>query len=218
MFRQMLYTQLKWSLIALAALVVAGFAIPILSVQQAGAVTAAASNAERVLLGVEEWGVAYPVLAGVAGLVAALTAWSHDHRGNHVYALSLPVARWRYALLRFGAGAALIVPVVVAVWIGGLAASSASTIPSALHAYPTALALRFALTTLVAYAAFFAIASGTSRTAAWVLGVIGGAVVVQVVLSAAGVHVSFLPDTLGRLYLWPGPFQLFTGRWMLINV
>jgi len=218
MFRQMLYTQLKWSLIALAALVVAGFAIPVLSVQQAGAVASAGSNAGPLLVAVQSWGVAYPVLAGVVGLIAALTAWTHDHRGNHVYALSLPVARWRYALLRFVAGASLVIPVAVAVWIGGLAAGSASTIPSGLHAYPTALALRFVLTTLVAYAAFFAIASGTSRTAAWVLGVIGAAVVIQVVLSAAGVHAPFLPDAVGRLYTWPGPFQLFTGRWMLINV
>lgn len=218
MFRQMLQTQLKWSMIALAALVVAGFAIPILSVQTAGIVQPTGWDADTLLTAVRGWGVAYPILAGAVGLVAALTAWSHDHRGNHVYALSLPVARWKYAILRFAAGGVLILPIVVALWIGGLAAGSASTIPIGLHAYPTALALRFALAALVAYAAFFAIASGTSRTAGWVLGVIATLVVVQIGLSAAGVHASFLPDTLERLYTWPGPFELFTGHWMLINV
>lgn len=218
MFRQMLYTQLKWSLIALATLVVAGFAIPIFSVQHAGILRPATPDAAMLLTGVRGWGVAYPILAGALGLVAALTAWSHDHRGNHVYALSLPVARWRYALLRFTAGGVLILPIVVALWVGGLAAGSASTIPNGLHAYPTALAMRFGLAAFVAYAAFFAIASGTSRTAAWVLGVVGALVVLQIGLSAAGVHASFLPDALERLYTWPGPFELFTGQWMLINV
>lgn len=218
MFRQLVYTQLKWSLIALAAALVAAFAIPVLSVQHAGIVNPQAWDAGTLLGAVRSWGVAYPVLAGAVGLVAALTAWSHDHRGNHVYALSLPVARWRYALLRFAAGVVLIVPVVVALWIGGLAAGSASTIPTGLHVYATALALRFGLATLLAYAAFFAIASGTRRTAAWVLGAIGALVVVQIVLGAAGVHASFLPDALERLYTWPGPFELFTGQWMLINV
>ncbi len=218
MFRQMVYTQLKWSLIAVAALLVAGFAIPVLSVQRAGIVQPEPWDAAMLLGAIRGWGVAYPILAGAVGLVAALTAWSHDHRGNHVYALSLPVARWKYALLRFAAGGVLILPIVVALWVGGLAAGSASTIPNGLHAYPTALALRFGLAAFVAYAAFFAIASGTSRTAAWVLGVIGALVVAQIVLSAAGVHASFLPHALERLYTWPGPFELFTGQWMLINV
>lgn len=218
MFRQILQVQWKWGALPLALGAVAAFALPILSVQGFGTVAASHLDAVRLLDAMQSWSVAYPVLAGAVGLVAALTAWGHDHRGRHVYALTLPVARWRYALFRFGAGALLIVPTVAALWVGALMAGAASTVPVGLHVYAGALALRFGIATLLTYAFFFAVASGTSRTAGAVLGSIAVVVVVQVLLNVAGVHTTFLPTVLQHVYAWPGPFELLTGRWMLINV
>ena len=60
--------------------------------------------------------------------------------------------------------------------------------------------------------------SGTTRTAGYVLAIIGGLIVVQVLFEAAGVHVSLIPFIGDRLILWPGPLEIFSGRWMLIDV
>ena len=79
-------------------------------------------------------------------------------------------------------------------------------------------AVRFALALFLAYAVFFAITAGTTRTAGYVLAIIGGIIVVQVLLEAAGVHVSLIPFIGDRLILWPGPLEIFSGRWMLIDV
>jgi hypothetical protein len=81
-----------------------------------------------------------------------------------------------------------------------------------------AVAVRFALAVLVAYAVFFAVSSGTTRTAGIILGILGGIVLVQVLAGVA--HLDL--DLFGKLQVivlnWPGPLAIFTGRWMLIDV
>jgi hypothetical protein len=135
-----------------------------------------------------------------------------------VYALSLPVPRWHYALQRFGAGVLLLAAPALALWLGALLASATATIPPGLQAYPGALAVRFTLALGVAYAVFFAITAGTTRTAGYVLAILGGIVVVQVLAIAAGFEVRLIPFVGDRLLLWPGPLEIFSGRWMLIDV
>ncbi len=97
-------------------------------------------------------------------------------------------------------------------------ATWSATIPAGLQGYPVALAIRFALAVLVAYAVFFAVSAGTARTAGIILAVIGSVILVQVVASVANVDF----DLLGKLQVavlnWPGPLAIFTGRWMLIDV
>src|SRR3954463_15223225 len=97
-------TQWKWTrgVVLLATLV--AFAIPLASLQAARDSYSAGDYVAQMQI----WGVGYSLLAAGTGLLVALAAWSHDHRGRHVYALSLPVTRARYALLRFTAGAAFI--------------------------------------------------------------------------------------------------------------
>ena len=218
MFPMILFTQWKWSRLTLLPLVVGAFALPLLSVQGAGNPQTTPWEARQLLNALQSWGVGYPVLATMIALFMAMTAWSADHRGRHVYALSLPIPRWHYALQRFGAGALLLGAVVIALWLGALFAAGTASIPAGLHAYPTALAVRFALALFLAYAVFFAITAGTTRTAGYVLAIIGGIIVVQVLLEAAGVHVSLIPFIGDRLILWPGPLEIFSGRWMLIDV
>jgi hypothetical protein len=218
MFRVILYTQWKWSRLIVVLGSVAGFALPIISLQGAARPDSSPLTPGDLLRTVQSWGVLYPVLAATLGLLVALTTWTPDHRGRHVHALILPVPRWRYVLLRFGAGMVLLAAPIVAVMAGALLATWTATIPAGLQGYPGALAVRFALAVLVAFAVFFAVSAGTARTAGIVLALIGGVMLVQVVANVARVDL----DLMGKLQLlvlyWPGPLAIFTGRWMLIDV
>jgi hypothetical protein len=216
MFRVMLHSQWKWSRLVVIAGTFAAFAIPVLSLQSAGGRTPA--GAREILGTMERWSVPYRLLAAAFGLLIAITAWSADHRGRHVYAMALPLPRWRYVLYRFGAGLVLLSPGVLAVTIGGVLATMMATLPSGLHGYPFALALRFALALVLAYAMFFAISSGTTRTAAAVLivfGAIGCAQVFGVIMDWDFLSMHWLMDA---VLAWRGPFALFAGRWMLVDV
>ena len=218
MFRVVLYGQWKWSRIVVALGTVVGFALPILSVQGATSESTSALKAGELLGMMQSWGVLYPVLAAAIGLVVAIATWAPDHRGRHVLALSLPLPRWRYVLLRFSAGLVLLLPAMLGVLIGAFLASTTATLPPGLEAYPIALAVRFAFATAVAYAVFFAVSAGTTKTAGIILAVIGAFIVVQVVASAAGIQLDLMGPLQVTVLNWPGPLAIFTGRWMLIDV
>ncbi len=217
MFREVLRTQWKWSVWAVIVATIAGFALPVLTVQDAGLIDPDAVDVVNMMARVEIIGTFYPILALGAGVAMALLIWAPDHRGNHVYALSLPLPRWHYTLLRLAAGAVLLVPVVVMLWVGALVATAASTIPVGLHAYPTAIAIRFAFALLLGYAFFFALASGTIRTTAIVVGIVPVAIIVlsQLITLVGGPNVLDLAFRVADL---PGPFRLLFEPWLLINV
>src|SRR2546428_4736431 len=170
----MLYSQWKWSRLIVALGSVAAFALPLVSVQGAARADASPLQAGELLQAVQSWGTLYPVLAAALGLLVAIATWAPDHRGRHVHALSLPLPRWRYVLLRFGAGATLLAAPVIAVSAGALLATWSATIPAGLQGYPVALAIRFALAVLVAYTVFFAVSAGTARTARIILRLLRG--------------------------------------------
>jgi len=218
MFRMILFTQWKWSRLTVLLAVLGAFLLPILSVQQAGDPDRTSWEARMLLVSIQSWSVLYPALATAIALFLALAAWSADHRGRHVYALSLPVPRWHYALQRFGAGAVLLAAPALALLLGALVAAATANIPHGLRAYPLALAARFTLAMAVAYAVFFAISAGTTRTAGYVLSIVAGIVVVQVLAAAAGIELHLIPFLGDRLLMWPGPLEIFSGRWMLIDV
>ncbi len=218
MFAQVFRLQGRASALGVALVAVAGFLVPVVAVQRAGFVNPTGWDIAEMLTMVESAGSLFPLLAIVLGLLLAVAAWSPDHRGQHVYALTLPVPRWHYVLLRFAAGVVLLMPVVAAVWIGGVVATGAATIPEGLRVYPGTIALRFGLAALVAYAAVFAVAAGTKRTAAIVFGTLVGVILVQALLELAGLRLEVVRYTLVPLTDWPGPFEVLFGRWMLINV
>jgi len=217
MFRVLLLTQWKWSRLPLLAGAVAAFALPILSVR-VPSTDSMPLRASALLLQVEEWGTWYGALAAAVGLLVGVSAWASDHRGGHVYALSLPIERWKYAVYKFGAGAILLLVPVMLMWGSALLVAAYIELPDGLHAYPTALALRFGLAIFVAYGVFFAISAGTPRTAGYVLVLVGGVLAAQLLLNAAGLRVSTLDPVLRFIAHWPGPFEVFTGPWMLIDV
>src|SRR5947209_14507880 len=204
MFRVMLYSQWKWSRLIVLLGSVAGFALPIISVQGAARADSSPLQAADLLRTVQSWGVLYPVLAATLGLLVAMATWTPDQRGRHVYALALPVPRWRYVLLRFGAGALLLAAPITAVLVGALLATSSAAIPAGLQGYPVALAVRFALAVLVAFAVFFAVSAGTARTAGIILGILGSIILVQILAGVANLEL----DLFGRLQVivldWPG--------------
>jgi len=218
MFRVVLYGQWKWSRIVVALGTVAGFALPILSVQGVTGESTSALKAGELLGMMQSWGVLYPVLAAAIGLLVAIATWAPDHRGRHVLALSLPLPRWRYVLLRFSAGLVLLVPTMLGVLVGALLASAMATLPPGLETYPFALAIRFAFAVTVAYAVFFAVSASTTKTAGIILAAIGAIIVVQVVASAAGIQLDLTGPLQAVVLNWPGPLAIFTGRWMLIDV
>ena len=218
MFRAVLYSQWKWSRLIIVLGTLAGFALPLLSLQGAARADRGALQAQELLRAVQSWGSLYPILATALGLLTAIAAWAADHRGRHIHALTLPLPRWRYVLLRFGAGMTLLAAPIVAVAVGSALAVLAATIPAGLQAYPVALTIRFALAVLVAYAIFFAISAGTARTAGIILAAFAAVVVVQVVASIANLDLDLFGTLQPLLLHGPGPLAVFTGRWMLIDV
>lgn len=193
---------------------IVAFALPLVALD-----TAVGAKSEIAFIGtMQAWSIGYALTAGGMGLLIAIAAWSYDHRLRHVYALTLPIARWRYVLQRYTAGLALLALPMLALLAGAEIAAHSSAVPATLHAYPIALTLRFAFATLVAYSIFFGISSATARTAGYVLGAIALVIAAQVVLSAAGAEVNVIGRVSDVVFATPGVLAVFSGRWTLIDV
>ena len=218
MFGQILYAQWKWSRLTILPCVFACFAIPILSVRVWSSANADVWGPGLLLGRMDDWQPWYPMLSATVGIVVAITAWLYDHNGKHVYALSLPLPRWYYALLKLGAGAVLLTPAIIAVLAGGLVATTFASIPDGLNAYPMALTIRFAITAAVVFSCVFAMAAGTNRTAGIVIGIFSALILVELVLVSFGISESFIEVVFEYLFIPPGPLSVFAGPWMLIGV
>ncbi len=215
MFQVILFTQWKWSRAALVFPAVLVFALPILTVRGFGDAT---MDPLTVISTAQSWGPSYPIMAIVLGIIMAVATWSSDRNGKHTYALSLPLPRWHYVLLRFGAGALLLAGPALLLWIGALVATSSASLPPGLRVYPTALALRFTLATLIMYAVSFALAAGSSRVVRTILLTLGFVVLAQILLSLLGSEFDLIGPLGNWLFDWPGPLEILSGRWMLIDV
>lgn len=214
MFQAILRTQWKATRLAVLLATVIGFLLPVASLQNARG----ALNAIQFIAEMQRWAGGYALLAAGVGLLVAMMAWQPDHAGRHVYALSLPVTRSRYALMRMGAGGLFLVPPVLAVLAGALVVAVSDGIPAGLHAYPFALALRFLFAAAVAYAIFFAIAASTSQSAGVILGIIAALLFTQYVLSITGSGQDILGPIVNFVFMRPGVLSIFSGRWLLVDV
>lgn len=215
MFKVILETQWKWARMPLLLATVTAFTVPMISVRGLGEGAPSGIAAINAMSDMEGVAIAYPLIAAAVGLLLALTAWGSDHRQGHYYALSLPIPRWRYSLLRLGAGFVLLAGPVIGIAIGSSVAVAAASIPAGLTAYPLALAIRFGLAAAMSYTIFFAIAAGSPRTAAIILAVL--AVVVIAAWGSGNFYGVFIPIT-ERINDWRAPLGIFGGRWMLIDV
>jgi hypothetical protein len=221
MYKQVLKVQWLSARLPVVLLAILGFALPLLTVTYGGSLEGAPT--ERValwLFAAQKIGTLIPGLALLVGLLLGIGAWAQDHLGKHVYALSLPVPRAMYVLLRFAAGATLLAVPVVALGIGALVATLSVRLPSGIHAYPLQITVRFALASLVCYAIFFAISIATKRAALATLGVICGVLLADLVLAALGVGgaASVTSSVFAALTSWPGPLSILMGRWALFDV
>jgi hypothetical protein len=204
--------------VPLLAAGVTALAIPMFSAQRWFWSSSHEYDASFMLDTMEGLGVLYPLLAAAIGLLVAFTAWSADHRGDHVYARILPLERSQYAMLRYTAGLALLAIPITALGIGAAATAITASVPVGLTAYPLSLTVRFGLAALLAYSVFFAVSAGTARTAGIVLGSLLGVVVLQTFLSALGLGADIIGPAVNAILDFPGPFDVFGGRWMLIDV
>lgn len=225
MYHPMLFLHWKQARLALLPFVVAAFGLPLASVGGLGGNLEETWEAYRALSAAEIWLPLYPMLATAIGMTLALTSWNWDHQMKHVHALSLPLARWEYVLLKMGAGIVLCLVPSAALWAGAHLASASVSLPEGLRAYPNALAVRFFLAIVVSYAALFAAAAGTVKTTLRVV----TALIVGLFLAGTvpGLLAPLFPslddvrlsETIYRaLVETPGPFSVFTGTWSLIDV
>lgn len=166
----------------------------------------------------------FPFLAVAAGALAALGVWYPDHDGDHVLALSLPVSRARYVLVKFAAGFVLLLPVAIAFLAGALVAIAGLDLPDWLHAQPGRLTFRFLLGATVVYSLIFALAAGTIPTtlktlvALAVLAVLVPALPLFVDASGSPWFLRATELLYHALYEWPGPFAVLSGGWSLFGV
>ena len=216
MLKAMIRIQWKacWHLVI--ALAVAALALPIISVRLGW--RGAAANLPRFLTELELWGLFYPGLAAVAALVLGVAIWRSDRRGHHIYALLLPVARWRYVLLRYVAGLVLLIPVALALWLGAIVATSQLDLPPGIRVFPHALAVKFALALLLFFGLVFTAAAASSRSLGIALRVAGLFLAVDVAVLLLSPKTNLLWTLVTALASWPGPFAPLGGRWMLIDV
>ena len=170
-------------------------------------------------------GIMYPILACLIGATVALTAWNWDHQTNHVYALTLPLARARYAALKFASGVAILALPMALLYASALVATWTINLPAGLNTYAGSLSLQFFLASLTAYGIIFALAAGRMRTAVITLSAFSMIVIFGSGLAdfaqdfvpgmqyvdISGIAVDFLINE------W-GPFHVFGGNWSLIDV
>jgi hypothetical protein len=231
MFQQILYTQWKSVRPGLIPLAIASFGLPLLTVQDLalpeGLPTDAplrAVQAEFIFDTWQIWQPFFPVLAAIIGTIFAINAWSADHQAGHVYALALPLPRWKYVLWKMGAGALLLLVPVTLLGVGSFVAAGSFEMAEGLHAYPFLFTQRFLVASLLVYGALFALASGTVRTTTIVMTTclsvfFGGQLLTFYLTELVPSFDWYLTDWLARVLVeWPGPFEVFFGNWNLIDV
>jgi hypothetical protein len=222
MFKAILKVQWKWTRIWILFATIFAFAIPVGTVRLFGEAVefydGRPPSPGQIIRAMQSAGVVYSMLAAALGLAVAFTAWSSDHKGRHVYALSLPISRARYALMRFAAGSLFLLIPCAGLLLGALIATAIIDLPAGMHAYPLQLTARFLLAAFVAFAIFFSIAGASQRAAATMLGIIAAGFVVAVGLGAMGVKTDFIGIFARVIFVEPGVLSIFTGRWMLIDV
>ncbi len=228
MYKALLFLHWKQVRFALVPAVIASFGLPLLLVSGMGSPNGsptASLQAYQIVSELNDFLYLFPALAAGIGAVLALSAWNWDHQFNHVYALSLPVTRFEYVLNKLLAGFTLALIPAAGLWLGAHVASLSVSLPVGLRTYPNQLAVRYLFALFLMYGLLFAFASGTKATTVKVLSGVVGLVVLGTLGNEllagffpyfADTHV--LEAVMRTLVEAPGPFQVFTGNWALIDV
>ena len=219
MYRALLRAQWNSNAVLVMFLSLIAFGLPLvqLLITAVAGSTGSPEDAAGMLAVLGESSGAFPLIAYSSGGLMALGCWQDDTQAKHVYALSLPVPRWYYLLLRMSVGFTLLAIPVVALWIASMIAISQLTLPPGLHAYPAGLAVRFGLAAAFSFAAAFAFGSTSQRVLRNFLWVFGAIVVILILMAVTGMTAP-LEQFFSALFKWPGFIDIFTGRWLLIDV
>lgn len=220
MFTAMLRAQWIWSRAMMLVFLGAGFSIPLVSVPlvSRGRHTWMASANIVDLGGVI--GIAIAITVTIAAVALEIQNWSVDERGGHVYTLSLPIDRRRYAAYRLAGSFLLLALLCVAIAAGGMSAGALLDLPSTLRTYPIALAIRALLAGWFVHTLAFAFRLGawdrSGKTLFGALSVVALAVILPSVWP--GTTTEWM-SMLGRLLIAPsGPLGILAGHWSLIDV
>jgi hypothetical protein len=158
------------------------------------------------------------LLAIFVGAMFAIRPFLLDARMRHTYALALPMPRSRYALMRAAAGIALCLIPAAGFLIGALVAAEAIPASELVRKFPLALALRFLLAVVTAFAIFFGVQYGLGgRARRWVL-------ITLLTILAVEVFGQFTLRTsvvVPAIELFGGafsPLRIFLDRWVLFDV
>jgi len=220
MFRAVLFTQWKWARpVVLLAVLVAGY-IPVEALRSVPYKSAEVYYIPSLYSSISGASLAYQLLALAVAVVIAISAWQADAQRQHVYALSLPIPRWQFVLLRFGAGAALLGIVAVAVGLFGGVAAAIAPLPAMLHAYPVGLAVRFWLGALIPFALIFALLASNPKRVRVIVIAAATLIAVDFLLAAFGVtqNPEMTRWVTEKVYSSGGPLAAFLAKWMLVDV
>jgi hypothetical protein len=217
MFEALLRQQFTLQRTELAALTIAGGAIVPLSLRGAS-IAGPLTEAEVLLTLGMPLTILSVIFSVVTGLVLAIRAYTVDAQTRHTYALSLPITRGHYALLRAGTGLTLALIPLAAYGIGAFLTAASVPLPPELFAYPGGVTMRGALTVLMAYAFGFALQYGLGRHA--------GRVFIVVILLVGAVELidqlvfrgQLTPDFWSAVVSETSPFAVFNSGWMLFDV
>ena len=220
MFRAVFYTQWKWTrpVLVLAALVAAY--IPVTALRTAPYKDAATYHIPSLYNSIAGASAGYQLLALALAVVVAISTWQADINRQHVYALSLPLPRWKFVLLRFGAGAALLGIVAACVSLFGGIATALAPLPPMLHAYPIGLGVRFWLGSLIPFSIIFALLVSNPKAVRFAVAGFATLIAVDFLLAAFNVTQEAVMTRwlFDAAYSSHGPLAAFLSKWMLIDV
>ncbi len=218
MFRQILFTQLRWTRTMIAAMAILTFLTPAMAWWLGATRVLNPQSPRAIMAGFQSVSMILIITSLLGAFLVAAYPWTQDAAAKHVLPLSLPVTWRRYVAMRFGAGALTLVLPALTLWLGSVATLALIDLPSTLRAYPGTLALRFLLATLMAYAGTFALQYLAGRRSAIVmLVVLLGGLVLGLVLQFAGLN--FIVERFFEfLTTSPGPLAVFAADWKLVDV
>lgn len=218
MFGQILFTQLRWTRAMVAIMAACAFLAPAIAWFIGGASVDTPTSPIAVITGFDAVGPMIAVIGLLGSFLLAVHPWTMDAATRHVQALALPITWRRYASMRFVAGALMLVPPAIALWLGSVLTLSLLTLPPTLRVYPGSLALRFLAATILMYSMVFSLQYIAGRRSVVVL--IG--ILATWALLSFGLMLSGNGDlgamAMGWLFEFPGPFAVFSADWRLIDV
>lgn len=163
------------------------------------------------------WSRLYPALAVVLGVAMGVLTWRSDRQTGFVYALTLPLARWRYTGLRLLAGVVWSAAAAGALLVSALVTTAVIAVPATLATHPFRLTAKFGLSLVTVYTMAFAFAALPESTRRNAL----RAVLLLLAIQFAAVQLNPAADLLRPLLtilVGPaGPLAALGGRWMLID-